>query len=236
MSIKWSEDFSIQNAHLDKQHEIIFEIANAANELSSKFPNDDEKYNNELKKNLVKLFHYIKIHFKDEEKFMQDINFPLFEEHQQSHQILIAKTKELLNYSDDTIKMAEKFSILVNDWILNHFANEDLWMSNFRSKAIHLKEIHYTLEQYIKLKSIKQDLSKEKFHDYICSCFLYTHAVPETIHQELENKGSTLKCEKCNQILVHLEDFDLNQKFEELDSTLQSIIKDYHLHDKKRGV
>lgn len=57
--------------------------------------------------------------------------------------------------------MSQELSILTKDWILDHFANEDLWIANF-TKTLHLQEIHYTLEQYIKLKSIKQDLRAEK--------------------------------------------------------------------------
>ncbi len=95
--------------------------------------------------------------------------------------------------------MSQELSILTKDWILDHFANEDLWIANFTKKTLHLQEIHYTLEQYIKLKSIKQDLRAEKTYDYICNCSLRIHAVPQTIHQELVSKENTLKCEKCGQ-------------------------------------
>lgn len=33
MEIKWHRDFSIKNMQLDKQHELIFEIADLANDL-----------------------------------------------------------------------------------------------------------------------------------------------------------------------------------------------------------
>lgn len=34
MEVKWSRDFSIRNMQLDKQHELIFEITNLANDLA----------------------------------------------------------------------------------------------------------------------------------------------------------------------------------------------------------
>lgn len=34
MKIQWSRDFSIKNMQLDKQHELIFEITNLANDLA----------------------------------------------------------------------------------------------------------------------------------------------------------------------------------------------------------
>ncbi|EAH9117752.1 iron-binding protein, partial [Campylobacter jejuni] len=176
----------------------------------------------------VKLFQYIKIHFKDEEKFMESIDFPLIEEHKKSHQILVEKTKKLLEHSDNIVKMSQELSILTKDWILDHFANEDLWIANFTKKALHLQEIHYTLEQYIKLKSIKQDLRAEKTYDYICNCSLRIHAVPQTIHQELVSKENTLKCEKCGQILVHLDYFDLNQNFEKFNAIFEDALQNHH--------
>lgn len=220
MEIKWSKDFSIKNIQLDKQHELIFEIAEIANDLALKIQDNDVQHKNDLKQILTKLFQYVKIHFKDEEKFMESIDFPLIEEHRKSHQILLKKTKELLEHSDNLehldniVKMSQEISILTKDWILDHFAIEDLWIANFTKKALHLQEIHYNLEQYIKLKSIRQDLKTEKTYDYICNCYLRTHAVPQTIHEELVSKENTLKCEKCGQILVHLDHIDLNQNYE----------------------
>lgn len=224
MEIRWSKDFSIKNMQLDKQHELIFEIASVSNDLVQKIKDNKTQYKDDLKQVLAKLFQYIKTHFKDEEKFMESINFPLIEEHKKSHKILIEKTKDLLEHSDDIIKMSHELSILTKEWILDHIANEDLWIANFTSKALHLKEIHYTLDQYIKLKSIRQDLTTEKTHEYICNCPLYVHTVPQTIHEELVSKENDLKCSKCGQILVHLDNFDLNQNSKELNCIFENIL------------
>ncbi|EHH2236103.1 iron-binding protein, partial [Campylobacter coli] len=177
-----------------------------------------------------------KIHFKDEEKFMESIDFPLIEEHRKSHQILLKKTKELLEHSNDIVKMSFELSTLTKDWILDHFANEDLWIANFTKKALHLQEIHYNLEQYIKLKSIRQDLKTEKTYDYICNCSLRIHAVPQTIHQELVSKENTLKCEKCGQILVHLDYFDLNQNFEKFNAIFEDALQNHHFTTQKNDM
>lgn len=67
MEIKWSKDFSIKNIQLDKQHELIFEIAEIANDLALKIQDNDVQHKNDLKQILTKLFQYVKIHFKDEE-------------------------------------------------------------------------------------------------------------------------------------------------------------------------
>ncbi|MBZ7944832.1 hemerythrin domain-containing protein [Campylobacter sp. RM10532] len=225
--IKWDKNFSIKNLQLDKQHELIFDIADIAHDLAKKIQNDNinkpEELKEELKKVLLKLFQYAKVHFKEEEKFMENIDFPLIEEHKYSHRVLLERAKNLLNYSNDIFKLSEELSILTKDWVFEHFANEDLWLSNFTSKAIHLKEINYTLEHYIKLKSIKFDLSGEKNYDYICNCPLRIHKVPETIHQELVSRENILRCETCEQILIHLDKFDPKENFEILNQKFESI-------------
>ncbi|EAI3229236.1 iron-binding protein [Campylobacter coli] len=234
-AIKWSRDFSIKNMQLDKQHGLIFEITNLANDLALKVQDNNVLYKDDLKQILAKLFQYIKIHFRDEEKFMENIDFPLIEEHRKSHQILLKKTKELLEHSDDLVKISQELSLLTKDWILDHFADEDLWISEYTSKAMHIQEIHYNLEQYIKLKSIKQDLSNEKTYNYVCNCFLYSHEVPQTIHQELAHKENALKCEKCNQILVHLDDYNLDQNYESLNYTFEKIIENHNFTKEREG-
>lgn len=118
--------------------------------------------------------------------------------------------------------------MLTKNWILEHFADEDLWIAEYTNKAMHLQEVHYNLEQYIKLKSIKQDLSTEKTYNYVCNCFLYSHEVPETIHQELTSKENVLKCEKCNQILVHLDGFDLDQNYKQLNHVFEKTIENHN--------
>lgn len=137
MEIKWHRDFSIKNMQLDKQHELIFEIADLANDLVAlNIQDNNTQHKNDLKQILVKLFQYIKIHFKDEEKFMESIDFPLIEEHKKSHQILAEKTKELLEHSDNIVKMSQELSILTKDWILDHIANEDLKPYTFKKSII----------------------------------------------------------------------------------------------------
>lgn len=60
MEIKWSKDFSIKNIQLDKQHELIFEIAEIANNLALKIQDNDVQHKNDLKQILTKLFQYVK--------------------------------------------------------------------------------------------------------------------------------------------------------------------------------
>ncbi|MCW1540262.1 iron-binding protein, partial [Campylobacter jejuni] len=53
------------------------------------------------------------------------------------------------------------------------------------------------------------------------------------IHQELVSKENTLKCEKCGQILVHLDYFDLNQNFEKFNATFEDALQNHHFTTQK---
>lgn len=62
------------------------------------------------------------------------------------------------------------------------------------------------------------------------------HAVPQTIHQELVSKENTLKCEKCGQILVHLDYFDLNQNFEKFNAIFEDVLQNHHFTTQKNDM
>ncbi|ECH3612797.1 iron-binding protein [Campylobacter upsaliensis] len=204
--IDWTKEFSINNYALDKQHELIFDITNRANELAKEvLEHYDDSLQEELKKTIVKLFDYIKIHFKDEENYMREIDFPLLEEHKASHKFLVEKTKEILNYSKDPQNFAKEFAILTKDWIAKHFCVDDKWIDAYKYKAIHLNEVHFSLETYKTLQTLRNPaIEQEECFKYLCACEDKIHQVPRSIHEELMIEKSLLKCETCEQILIYL--------------------------------
>ena len=207
--IIWSKDFSIKNAALDEQHQIIFDITNDAYELANKINKQEEineiqeaKLKEELKTLIYKMFRYMKIHFKDEEDYMKEIDFPLLDEHRILHKQLMNGTRDILTQNDGLKDFAERFRDFTLEWLLEHFINGDAWIENYKHKALDLNEIHCSLESYSKLHNMKKDLRSQKHFDYICLCHYKIHHVAQSIHNELISKETVLKCQKCNQILV----------------------------------
>lgn len=225
--IDWTKEFSINNYTLDKQHELIFDITVHANELAKKvLEHYDDSLQEELKKTIIKIFDYIKIHFKDEENYMKEIDFPLLEEHRASHQFLIEKTKEILNYSKDPQNFAKKLAILTKDWIAKHFCVDDRWIDVYRYKAIHLNEVHFSLETYKTLQTLRNpNIDQEEHFRYLCVCEDKIHQVPRCIHEELMIEKSFLKCETCEQILVYLEKEEELKSFKDLEQEYEMIGK-----------
>lgn len=214
MKIAWNREFSIKNVELDKQHQMIFEIANQADVLAKgAIKNPNASLEEELKRTIFKLFEYIKEHFKDEEEYMESIGFPMLEEHKHSHIKLTERAKAILKHIDDKQEFSRQLSQLTKDWIVEHFAEEDAWILNYTKKSYHLNECHYTLPVYIKLKAIKfPDIYEQEVFDYICNCPLRIHSIPDVIHQEIALKGRLIRCSDCQGMLVRLKQIEEEDK------------------------
>lgn len=88
---QWKESYKIGHPQIDAQHQKLFEIANEAFQEVS--PSQRDQKNKETMKHL---YEYMKEHFKDEEAFMKEINYPQYEEHKQLHKEIINDCNELL--------------------------------------------------------------------------------------------------------------------------------------------
>ena len=229
--VTWTKEFSIKNIDLDRQHEIIFQVANdifyTVHKLQQELSQQQyEEYKKELKKITIQLFNYIKTHFADEEKFMKEIGFPLFEEHRKAHIELTNRAKILLNYSSDVKKFSTELQTLINNFIIKHFVTEDMYIADFIHRALNVGEVPLNLNQYIMIKSLeKEDIYNEKTYDYVCSCSLENITkVPQSIHEELENEGKLMKCSNCGGILVFVgEDLNLKENYEQIKEKFLSI-------------
>lgn len=208
----WNTDLSIHNEELDKQHQIIFNITQRADEVINAIKNspNNTAHTEELKAIVMDLFKYVKIHFKAEEKHMESLRHPFLAQHQEKHKELLEKTKNILKYIDDSELLARELSTLTKGWILDHFALYDSWIYYCDKKLYHLNEVHYYLQTYIKIKSLmhKDIFTQESFH-YICNCPLRVHKVPKVIHYEIQEEEKLICCEECKNYLVSLEDSNI---------------------------
>ena len=66
-------------------------------------------------------------HFKYEEKVLQEIDYPYYEEHAQIHQGFVKKVFDLKDeYLNGQIGTADFFSLIVDDFIIGHMFKEDI--------------------------------------------------------------------------------------------------------------
>ncbi len=123
MAFQWTEEYSVENTHIDGQHKRLFEIINELFEAMKK--------KEEIKK-IEAIFEslesYGKTHFEDEEKLMQDSNYPDFEEHKKAHAVFfeqIKGLKEKLSLGEKVYAVPIETLIFVRNWLKQHILQTD---------------------------------------------------------------------------------------------------------------
>ena len=112
---------------VDEEHAKLFEYANQIYELlNEEFMTD--KYDN-IKDLLIKLKDYAKVHFADEEAYMESIQYKKIFTQKVQHQAFIDALEE---YDLDEIDQMEnqdavisKMLTFVTDWLVDHILNVD---------------------------------------------------------------------------------------------------------------
>lgn len=129
-NFRWSSYYKINNELIDKEHKELFNIAIKALAYHS----TDIK--SHIKLTINELYFYMKTHFKHEEEYMQQINYPNFKEHKNSHEVIISqmndfiKTLATLKIIDFERRLIEYIDI----WLINHILFEDRKITKFKSR------------------------------------------------------------------------------------------------------
>ena len=118
----WKDIYSVNNEIIDKEHKELFNIAQEA------FAYVEEKdKTKKIKEIVTDLYDYMKTHFKHEEKFMQEIEYPSFEEHKLLHHNIIEKINTLvkkLPTMDENI-FEKELAKIIDIALVHHIIQED---------------------------------------------------------------------------------------------------------------
>ena len=118
----WKEIYSVGNPKIDAEHKKLFDIAEEA------FTEVDATQKSvKIKEVLTSLYDYMKTHFKHEEKFMQEINYPSLEEHKELHHIIIEKINTFvkkLPTMDENI-FEKELAKIIDIALVHHIILED---------------------------------------------------------------------------------------------------------------
>lgn len=113
-------------AHIDAEHEKLFEIGERAYQLL-KNSYDIDKYD-KIVDVIEELKEYTSYHFKDEEDYMESINYKRLFTQKMDHIYFIKKLDEVdLNKVDENQDEAiMEILTFLNDWLINHILKKDL--------------------------------------------------------------------------------------------------------------
>lgn len=122
--IEWSDkDFSVGCPEMDEQHKKWVGIINRLHDALL-----DYEVDNDYKYTLFnELLEYAEVHFSDEEKLMEDIDYPDLQKHKEMHYFfkttILEGAQKLFN--DEPIMMSQVMSQLKN-WLIDHILKEDI--------------------------------------------------------------------------------------------------------------
>ena len=117
----WKDQYSVENALIDKQHQVLFALVN---EVAEKVKTGNMP---EIKGVINQLAAYTVEHFRDEEIIMKKAGYADFEDHQMIHAELIEKVQELQAKleKNQAVSMVGIIRFLA-DWLKDHILKDDM--------------------------------------------------------------------------------------------------------------
>ena len=118
---QWREEYNTNIKEMDEHHRELFQTANRLYEEIHSGRNQSV-----LEDTLNFLIRYTEEHFSQEEKLMEDYDFPDYEDHIKQHERLIREVQELRSqFTAENTRMDMSIINFLKDWIINHILTED---------------------------------------------------------------------------------------------------------------
>ena len=121
-TIEWTKELSVGIHEIDEQHKKWVEIINELHHALMCF-----KGNDDLKKTLIKeMADYTDYHFSEEEKYMQEIAYPNYENHKNIHEWFKVKINQLKGaVTSGERVLAREIMKVLQHWLVGHIMKED---------------------------------------------------------------------------------------------------------------
>ncbi len=132
--VTWNDNYSVQNAAMDKQHQHLFDLINELHDAMGKGKGKDI-----LPKVFVNLATYTQTHFADEEALLQKHSYPGLVVHKRLHADLITQVSELIKqFEAGDFSASQKTRDFLKQWLMDHIQEQDKKYGVFlNQKGIH---------------------------------------------------------------------------------------------------
>ncbi|MDP7547800.1 MAG: bacteriohemerythrin [Alphaproteobacteria bacterium] len=126
--VKWSDDFKIGEAEIDKEHWGLFALINELGDRRAQ-----GAIQASIESTIEALVDYIDVHFEHEERLLQEANYPGLEAHKKLHAALSRQVNE---FRDDFLRAPEafdhdEFMAFLSNWLSEHIIIEDMEYAAF---------------------------------------------------------------------------------------------------------
>lgn len=118
---EWDDSLSVGNAQIDKDHKRLMDLVAQLNEAMR-----SGQGRSAVGTILDELVSYTEEHFRTEENFMREINYPDFPVHKAEHERLVKEVKDLqTRFQSGSITITVSVSNFLADWLRNHILVQD---------------------------------------------------------------------------------------------------------------
>lgn len=116
----WKDEYCIGHFQTDHEHKELVSLANKV----IHFSNDGEGITT-IRNALKALNDYCKIHFRNEEMYMERIGYPDIDHHKKCHAELIERMTVTVTNTDNLNDLVHQLKRLMVVWVIEHIINED---------------------------------------------------------------------------------------------------------------
>ena len=128
---RWKMLYSIGHASIDEDHKKLFALA-----IKTLNYNQNGHVKLHVKESIKELYEYMKVHFENEERFMEEIKYDLIDHHKELHQKIIQQMHQFIKSiaSMNTATFERKLIEYMDIWLVNHIVRDDKRISCFMQK------------------------------------------------------------------------------------------------------
>ena len=125
--VPWDKKYEMGIAMLDSQNKELVNLCNTLRaEIMKRNRGDGSDWRVSLGTALKGAVKYTKGHFVAQERMMQQIDYPKFQQHKRYHQLFIDMVVSTLeSFPKATMQTAIEFSANIREWIISHVAHDD---------------------------------------------------------------------------------------------------------------
>ena len=137
----WKPQYSVNHSLLDAQHQELFRLALEVYTLSP------QRATKEKVRTLLKNFYmYMKEHFKEEEAYMQSLDYPLYDKHKKFHETIIEGMTKILKEKKSIAELQKSMKMIAKKWLVEHILENDLKIEKWRkSTCVEEEDSHHVL-------------------------------------------------------------------------------------------
>ncbi|SHJ39073.1 bacteriohemerythrin [Lutispora thermophila] len=132
----WKDKYELGVPVIDAQHKELFKRVESFLQILRSGDSWDEKVP-KINETLEFMKKYVVEHFRDEEEYQRNINYPRYEAHKQIHDSMVNYVQDVskqYEQSNNNEYLMQQFGGKLLAWLINHVAAEDQLIADYAIK------------------------------------------------------------------------------------------------------